>query len=185
MAQATNETLGQRFKAMRERQGLRQDDVAVAARNLGLPWTSATIAAIELDRREVSLDEFVVLRGRPIGDEELQNVFAWAARPNWGVRRDGRRHVVITAGLSEDVSAGLGAEVKAARRLGVEPNTLSVAARRLWGRGLSEERDRLVQNRATADMSPRTVQALRGHITRELLNQLGDALSVKKKARKK
>jgi transcriptional regulator with XRE-family HTH domain len=64
------------------------------------------------------------------------------------------------------------AEEKAARKLGVSSDTVIDDARRLWGRSLTDERDARVKERAPGETSPRTVQALRGHVTRVLLEDL-------------
>lgn len=64
------------------------------------------------------------------------------------------------------------AEQKAEAKLGVDALYVSVAAFGLWGRSLTDERDRRLIERAKASISPRSRQALRGHITRELLQEL-------------
>jgi hypothetical protein len=67
------------------------------------------------------------------------------------------------------------AERHAARKLGVSPERLNVVAMRRWGRTLAEERDHRLSDQ-TRDSSPRSRQALRGHITRDLMNELEDEL---------
>jgi hypothetical protein len=57
--------------------------------------------------------------------------------------------------------------------LGVEPLAVAKAARKLWDRSLTEERDRRLERR---DATPRSVQALRGHVTRALIAELRGAL---------
>jgi hypothetical protein len=64
------------------------------------------------------------------------------------------------------------AERKAAAKLGVSPVVIAAAAYALWGRSLSEERDRRVA--ALGEAPARTVQARRGHVTRTLLAELTD-----------
>lgn len=70
------------------------------------------------------------------------------------------------------------AEQKAARRVGelvgvpADTDDLAHLSLRCWGRTLSEERDARVAERAGPDASPRSLQALRGHVTRELVNEL-------------
>jgi hypothetical protein len=85
----------------------------------------------------------------------------------------------MTMGGYEDASeaAGGDAERKAARRLGVPALTLSVAAHSRYGRSFTAERDRRVAEQAPADAPPRTLQALRGHITRALIAELATALT--------
>lgn len=89
------------------------------------------------------------------------------------------------------------AERKAAAGLRVPPLALALAARRRWGRSLIMERDRKVANatdpalkldpEAARDPAwPRRLQAIRGHITRELLEELRPMLkdlAGKKRAR--
>lgn len=53
--------LGTCFRKIRESRGLLQEDLAVAGRQLGLDWTRSTIAAIELGRRKLDLEEFILL----------------------------------------------------------------------------------------------------------------------------
>lgn len=63
------------------------------------------------------------------------------------------------------------AERHAARKLGVTPQQVNEAAVRRWGRSLAGERDRRLSEQA-ADVDPRRAQAIRGHITRELMTEL-------------
>jgi len=63
------------------------------------------------------------------------------------------------------------AELKAAQSLCVPPFAIALAARRLWGRSLTEERDAQLSGHG-ADEPSRTLQALRGHITRKLLAEI-------------
>ncbi|MFI1422752.1 helix-turn-helix transcriptional regulator [Streptomyces sp. NPDC020731] len=64
------------------------------------------------------------------------------------------------------------AEGKAAKRLDTTPEYVAYAARELWGRSLTEERDARLSDRATAPETPRALQSARGHITRGLLTEL-------------
>jgi transcriptional regulator with XRE-family HTH domain len=85
------------------------------------------------------------------------------------------------------------AERKAARKLGVAPLELSVAAHGRYGRSFTAERDARVDARTNAappavvgrdqlvrdgtEVLPRTLQALRGHVTRAMLAELAPALT--------
>jgi hypothetical protein len=64
--------------------------------------------------------------------------------------------------------------VKLAARHGVNAVDLSVAAWDTWHRGFVDERDRRVSKRVAAagELSTRSLQAHRGHVTRELLDEL-------------
>jgi hypothetical protein len=96
-------------------------------------------------------------------------------------RRPGR-----ALGVVEPIKAGVDrraleaaedAEQKAASALRVAPEAIVEASHRLWGRSLTAQRDRLVDVRTErADARnpdwPRRLQAIRGHVTRELLGEL-------------
>lgn len=127
---------GAQLRAWRETAGLTQDQVAAAARERGLRWTRATVAAIEIDRRELSFSEFLALRGEPMTAGELSTFFNRAA----GLRT-----------FHGDTAEQLDAEMKAARKLKVEPRVVVATSRRLWGRTLTEERDGRVDDRMRRD----------------------------------
>jgi hypothetical protein len=80
-------------------------------------------------------------------------------------------HILLEHSLAEVSDT----ERYAARKLGTTSERISEAALRRWGRTLAQERDRRLGERAD-DASPRSRQALRGHITRELMAELGDEL---------
>lgn len=165
--------VAQLLRQRREAAGLTQDRVTTAARGLGLNWTRATVAAIEIGRRELSLAEFVTLRGADVAAGELDVFFA-KARAKRGAAGDDAEHME--------------AEIKAARRLGVEPGAVVAAARRLWGRTLTDQRDALVRA-AIGESRPagahagvaRAIQARRGHVTRVLVADLSQALTARAK----
>jgi hypothetical protein len=68
------------------------------------------------------------------------------------------------------------AERRASRTLGVPVDELAVIAWRLWGHGLAAERDEQVERALPAGVLARTVQAMRGHVTRQLLDELRAAI---------
>ena len=54
--------IGTRLRELRERAGVRQEQIAASARQAGFQgWTQATVAAVESGRRRLSLEEFLVL----------------------------------------------------------------------------------------------------------------------------
>lgn len=67
---------------------------------------------------------------------------------------------------------------KVAKRSNLAPYLVVAGSRRLWGgRRLAEERDRrLAEVEGAGDLSPRSRQAKRGHITRQLVAELEDFL---------
>jgi transcriptional regulator with XRE-family HTH domain len=78
------------------------------------------------------------------------------------------------------------AEEKAAARLGVDPLTVARAARVAWGMSLPSERDRRAAAIASERSPASTVQASRGHITRDLTKELKPVIAERtKKARKR
>jgi hypothetical protein len=87
----------------------------------------------------------------------------------------------MTLGGAQDAqeAARGDAERKAARKLGVDAMNLSVAAHGRYGRSFTAERDARVAEQAPADASPRSLQALRGHVTRAMLAELAPALERK------
>ena len=67
-------------------------------------------------------------------------------------------------------------EQRAARRLGVSPPWLvSLAARKMWGRSLTAERDRRLA--LVGAGTPGSLRAQAGHITRELMKELETAFA--------
>lgn len=73
--------------------------------------------------------------------------------------------------LKVDLASYRDAEQKAARKLKVPPLAVSIASYRLWEHGLTEERDQRVAEQVK-NSSSRTLQAIRGHITRALLGEI-------------
>jgi hypothetical protein len=66
------------------------------------------------------------------------------------------------------------AENEAAERLGLDPAELLSYADDLWSGGYVEERDRRLAAATSEETSPRSRQALRGHISRALDAELRD-----------
>jgi hypothetical protein len=93
-------------------------------------------------------------------DTELHSILntVWAKAP-------------ATVKASAVQEAGGEAEQKAARKLGVHPAAVALAAQRQWGQSLTAERDKRVLERSPGE-SPRRIQAIRGHVTRTLLGEL-------------
>lgn len=229
--------VGQRLAELRAEAGRRQEDVAAAARRLGMDWTRATVAAVETGRRQLGLDEFLVLPlvlhealGRDtVADLKLADLIDAERAPQaaaYGFDPDLRlaprvgvnRHVVAwwlegepaTQGTRflmteqeherlQEAMPGLDslldavdqagmdpqeahwsskgdAEHKAAASLGVLSGPIGPASYLRWGRSLTEERDARLAERADPSDPSRTVQAKRGHITRELIAELRPVL---------
>lgn len=170
--QALARSIGERIRELREEAGLRQDDIAKAAKIFGLGWARSSVAQLERGTRDLAAYELLLL------PHVLAEALGW--EPGWdyaeelaalyrGVKIARRRRQAEKADDQPDE-----AEAKAARRLGdpVGPLQVVVWGRDLWGRRLSAERDRRVAQRADEDTTPRRLQALRGHVTRELIEEL-------------
>lgn len=196
-----NCAIGERLREIREAEGKTQEEIAALARHWGLQWTQGTVAAIEQARREISLQfelfPFLLALNRPLTDllpasssdriEITSSADVPAAalseiltaridRPIRGCRLKARTAVftVKTNPARLIVADALGvAEQKAAKRLNVEPLKIAKASRKLWGCSLPEERDRRLEGHGA---TPRSLQALRGHVTRELLEELRKVL---------
>jgi hypothetical protein len=171
------EVLATGLRAHRDRVDRSQDEVARAMRGFGFPaWTRGVVSAFETGKRRLYADELLaigpayattipaVLRGA--GEVRLSDAVAF----------DGSRVEDVFAGralvISDDEDDLGEPEVRAARTLGVEPRVLLELSIRRWGRTLTRERDRRTIERAGPDASARTTQAVRGHVTRELLDEL-------------
>ena len=94
------------------------------------------------------------------------------------------RRILREEGLPDDAvpwpmyhAATKEAERTAARKLNLDPPRLVAISFRLWGHSLTAERDDRVANREDSEaLPPRVRQALRGHMTRELLRELREQL---------
>jgi len=241
--------IGNQLRELREEMGLRQDDVATAAKALGLRWSRVAVVRLEAGQRQLEAGEFLLLpevlmiasmriRGQS-GLEGIERMVELAdLLPKSGVMSltpecrvdvralraavDGRygdvrstdldgpllrnlrrRQTAVVAAMgrllaqSSELQETLDsvwaeapatvkaravheaageAEQKAARRLGVHPAAVALAAHRLWGRSLTAERDRRVAEQSPGDL-PRRIQAVRGHVTRKLVAELSPVLS--------
>jgi len=78
--------------------------------------------------------------------------------------------------LIEAERAAGDAETGIAERLGVRATDVSVAAHGRWGHSLTDERDARLAANAKACTAPRSVPAVRGHITRALIAELEPVL---------
>ncbi len=186
------QAIGGELKRLREASGVRQDTIAYVAQKFYFNWTQATVAAIEAGRRSLSFAEFGFLpkicQEAGIDPGVLGRVVD--VFPNTS------EQVIVAPGLemplrivrslygSEEEQGAAGryafrekhhvateAERKAAHVLGVPPDVVLRAAVDRWGCGLGDERDRRIGPRAET-LSPRSLQAVRGRITRKLVSEL-------------
>lgn len=94
---------------------------------------------------------------------------AQARWPSLGEGTAGERESRMTAGSAIDAAAARRMERRT--NLTVKPWEIVEAARELWGRTYEAERDARVLSR-TETATPRTLQALRGHVSRQLDDEL-------------
>jgi transcriptional regulator with XRE-family HTH domain len=187
--------LARRLRLARERSRMRQTEIAQRATALGLDWSPATVTALESGRRALGVGEFLlapaifggslaqflcddgevieIVPGRTIVCQDLRQFL----KPNVSV--DVRLHNTDSAEPPDPRRMVLEAERKAARRLGVTTDQLLDAANRLWAHNLSSERDlQAINELGSIDAhDARAVQALRGRITRRLLDELRQELA--------
>ena len=200
MARATplREVLAVGVRTARLNLGLRQEDAATRLRSLGLTsWIRGTVAQAEVGARRLTLEELMVLaiayETTPVGlvagedgalveltpDAQItvadlrallsnQPVSVQPRARRKGVAEAARERLKVGQARSGEASD---ADRHAARRLGMSLEEATAAAFKRWGRTLAEERDRRLAERA-AELSPRQLQALRGHTTRELIVEL-------------
>lgn len=190
---------GRNLRRLRRRRGLRQEELALRARALGLNWNRSTVAIAEGGRRvSVSFEELILLshlldvppreflegddtvrlgEGSSAAAEVLRSAVA-GRRLQGAVTIGGEGaddvavigHVWRELGVTRNVPGE--AEYKAARKLGVPPLSIMRSASNLWGQTLTAERDVRVAERAGDDAGERSLQALRGHVTRQLTTEL-------------
>ncbi|SQD96285.1 hypothetical protein FMEAI12_3560030 [Parafrankia sp. Ea1.12] len=156
---------------------------------VGLNWTRVRVAALERgDRETVDVGTLLLLAdaldvspGALFAGAGGVYLSATALQSREGVQRilsgaarrelppEDRRQMV-PAESGESRGSAVDADAALAGRLGVTARQVVDAASAIWGRSLTEERDARVS--ALGDMPPGERQAHRGHITRELAQEI-------------
>jgi transcriptional regulator with XRE-family HTH domain len=198
-ARPFRDLLAERVRRRRRQLRLTQDELARLAWAEGNPsMTRGVVAAVERGTADLTLPQLAVLvrvlntdlktllgsgkvfidTGVAIGVDELVaqalgHDTAWNFTTDSSARIVRGRHGIVAGFLSPPIGV---AEHKASRSLGVSPEEVARAAGSLWSRSLTEERDVRLSKLALKGSSPRTIQALRGHITRTLLKELEPTL---------
>ena len=193
--------VGQNVRRIREARVLTQHELAQIWHRHGLKWARSKIAALETGNRpRVDFGELGVMAlslGVPLGDllqgegrvsldptptrislHDLRQLaagrparFEYFLEDEEALRTE---RAWLDQRLGSEQSAN--ADVELAKRLGVHPNLVVAAAVALFdGRTLTVERDRRAE-RLGAGMPKAERQAHRGHITRELSEQIEDHL---------
>lgn len=191
-SKSLDRAVGDAVRAHRQAQGLTQDQLAEYLRAFGLDWDQGAIARLEAGKKErlTFRQALQLLLALQIDAAELidaPDLTMIELAPGYRLRADVLRQnldparPVVPGGVhtppaldTPDVrragrilSPGE-AERKAARKLGVPAQLIVDTAVRLWGRRLPDERD----TRLTEASSGRSLQAARGHVTRQLLAEL-------------
>lgn len=145
------------------------------------PKLSAVLAVLE--GRDAYLDLITGDLGfPPFNWAEIQAALVALGRlqPHSTFQRRRRRYERLAPGITRDPAkiaeaeraASGEAEMKAARKLRVDALDLTVAAFGLWNRSLTQERDARVAESEAPNTPSRSIQALRGRVTRQLLEDL-------------
>lgn len=132
-----------------------------------------------LDERASLYGGYRLTSQRPAaaGDDAQSSVELWRRIERlWPDVHGGSRLDLARLRAVERAAVGE-AEQKAARTLECSALDVSAVAHRLWGRGLTEERDRRVAALGHLDDPPAAVRVRRGHVTRALVDELAVALA--------
>lgn len=199
--QALQEVLCRNLRRLREARDWSQDRLAAEALAAGLRWTRSTVADLEARRRDLSVEELVLLPaifGEPVEIYDLLKsegsfrvgVFDMDAGDVGRLLRGydstppddfpltfGRP--IAVALPEEAISPLLRAgdlarrqpERKVAKALNEDPVEVTLTALSLWGHGVLEERER----RLGEAQSEGDLARLRGHITRALIKEIDEA----------
>lgn len=140
-------------------------------------WNSSTVAWVENGRRAISgaevywlcvvlgvgADELMKGSRRVVRSDGLAIASVWVRRAAMAQGFPARRTSPEDATARDD-------ERKAAARLGVTPEVFRVLIYMTFGRHLDQERNRRIGD--VTGLSPRTIQAKRGHATRAIVAEL-------------
>ena len=201
-AETVGVVVGENLERLRHLARMTQHEASRLFARRGAPLSRSKIEAIEKGRRtnltfgdvlliahtvnvelaelfegdgEVSLSEHVVLSRAAIRDL-IRGVSVLTASGDWDPASRHNELVGLAdlrAAADAEQSAGFRgfeADRTLAQRLGIAASAVIGASVQLWGRTLTEERDARVKNLGDLEMPER--QAHRGHITRELSQQI-------------
>lgn len=177
------------LRRFRTEAGWRQADLAGHMAATGLGWTPNRVAQVETLRRPLTLLELATLCAlfrRPLtellaGEEEVDlpaldtmgestTSLAWIR----GALAQGASGQIRPPGAAAVAHVATDETRKAAAKLGISTDRVEATAERLWGRSLRAERDYRAGD--LSGMPSRSAQAKRGHVMRELLEELRGGL---------
>ncbi|MHB8611206.1 MAG: helix-turn-helix domain-containing protein [Candidatus Dormibacteraceae bacterium] len=189
--------IGLSLRTLRAELGLTQEQVVEMLRAAGLEWTRDNVASLEIGRRQdLTITELVLLS---IALDVPLRRWLQGHGPghHYYIQIGGRRgdsapvaslFTNTKPSVPSDVPLGfdpesiyLEAELHAAERLGIDPDELRESARRLWGKRLVDEREARLGSGRIAGIGSGISAAKRGHVTRQLLRELADAMKKEKK----
>jgi transcriptional regulator with XRE-family HTH domain len=194
------ETVGERMREIRQAHGGLQSDIVAAAKVHGLRWARSTVSTLENGGRGFTVEELLLL---PLimSDALAADVTLHDLLPHGSVRLSeeitldegamrallqgkalGKRYVDEDGRIAQGqlVARFLRSDEedrRAAVRLGITPERVRAVSLRLWGQPLLDERNDRAEQHGTEESSIRSRQAIRGHTTRGLLDELRVALS--------
>jgi transcriptional regulator with XRE-family HTH domain len=169
------------LKQARQRKGYTLEAAAAAFRAYGLPtWRTGTVSQMEAGLRIPKLEELLLMCAAldvtldelfPGEDERVDVGRSSAATPR-AIRallsRSAPRCAALVPGGSPVIPSDT--DRHAARRLGLTAAEVARAARALWGRDFAAERDARLGG--VSGLPPRSLQARRGLVSREMLAEL-------------
>lgn len=183
------DALARGVAAFRERHDVTLDAIAEAATLYGLRWDKSSVRQFERGTRVVSADELVLLpfilsraAGIEVGLRDLL-VPPLSVRTHDGATGQSFDLTPLLAVLGGATPAEAGAvppmtyvprsamDEQLAAELGVPPLVIASVAFQRFGRTAREERDARADERSPG-ASGRRRQAIRGHVTREVLEEL-------------
>lgn len=185
------QVVGENVRRLREERELTQDELVSRWRSIGLAWPRSKLSAFEGGGRKsvpladamliaVALD--VNLQVLLEGDGDVSLGPGGGAAPLALLREwlSGRcetdqllTQLVDEEGLFDDGASS--ADTEMAERVGVQAKDVADIARVLWGRTLTAERDRRVDEMQASSMAER--RAYRGHVTRQLESEINRAFA--------
>lgn len=191
------ELVGINVRRIRRDSRLTQDALAAAVRKCGLPYTRSRLAKLERgERPDITLREFIVLcealgcLPRDLLGADLETIQVAPNLPMLGHvlsgRFEGSRAVPMAEVVSvtyphaaerDRLAAAGEAEMKAANALGTDPLWVAKVSYKRWGRSLTEERERRLQEAGANEGQAAELSARRGHITRVLIAELREHLA--------
>jgi transcriptional regulator with XRE-family HTH domain len=194
------DVVGENLRRLRTERRLTQHEAVRLLLGSGVRWSRSKLAAVEAGNRSslglgevllvavafqipaselfagegtITLAQGVTIDRRSVrallGSGEAQDRLRLTDEVSDDVQRAARDQLVLQVHPPGE------ADVDLARRLGVSTAAVVMAARRTWGRTLTEERDMRVATLGDMNMGER--QAHRGHLTRELALEIETLLA--------